>query len=208
MGAWLSNPWRSMMLDPWLHVWERNEPPFPQWTYSPRAPSAWELSQLEVNAVLSSKVWTGPPALSTGEADCELEGANPLSRILARHVTPGCAVRSIEWGSECPLHVGGKLKCWFLSAGSDAAPGKYHGCGHEDLTDSRPPTLSTATDLLAGAGPPNRYCMTIFPPEWRVHDWYVATWLQELADFDPRGLLIAGVVLPFVAACAIYTRTH
>jgi hypothetical protein len=56
-------------------------------------------------------------------------------------------------------------------------------------------TLSGVAQRVAGAAPPNPFCMTIFPPSWRVADWYVATWLQELMDFDPYPMFLAGVIL-------------
>ena len=72
---------------------------------------------------------------------------------------------------------------------------KYHGCDPPNSESSTDRTLSTATATVTGAGPPNTYCMTIFPPSWRVKDWYIAKWLQAFGGFDPRGLLIAGIIL-------------
>ena len=37
--------------------------------------------------------------------------------------------------------------------------------------------------------------MSLFPPSWRADDWYVATWLQELENFNPKGMMIAGAIL-------------
>ena len=48
---------------------------------------------------------------------------------------------------------------------------------------------------LVGIGPPNRYCMSLFPPSWRLDDWYVGRWVTLTNDFNPFGLLIAGIVI-------------
>ena len=46
-------------------------------------------------------------------------------------------------------------------------------------------TLSTVARKEAGEGPPNPLCMSIFPPSWRLDDWYVGAWLMQMADYDP-----------------------
>ena len=60
-------------------------------------------------------------------------------------------------------------------------------------------TLSTVAEYVAGPGPPNRRCLTIFPPEWRVADWYVAMWVEQMHRYDPApGLWFAGIIFVIV----------
>ena len=166
------------------------DPPFVEWRFSPRAPSAWELSQMGVEMVYTSKQLTHPPEIRAGgNAACELRDN------LDRDLPLGCSLRELPsaWLGTCPLRVGGQLTCYYLPSPSDDA--RFHGCNSPNAEPSTDTTLSTATAARVGTGPPNPYCMTIFPPSWRVKDWYVATWLAAFGGFDPNGLLIAGVIL-------------
>ena len=41
-----------------------------------------------------------------------------------------------------------------------------------------------------GNGPPNPYCMTIIPPQWRMKEWAISEKLKMSAMFEPYGMLI------------------
>ena len=57
-------------------------------------------------------------------------------------------------------------------------------------------TLSDVAAAEGGQPPPNRYCHTIFPPEWRAKDWYVEGWAEgRLPGLHPWPTYIAGYVL-------------
>jgi hypothetical protein len=200
LGSWFTNPWESHLLEGdggggW-RPFSRHAPPWPEWRFNPRAPSAWELSQLDANAILGSKELMGPPQLSMNASLCHLHGDSPISRIVSHRVTSGCAARDLpgSWGDSCPLRVGGELQCWYMGDGNASGAEGYHGCGPQAPVAGAE-TLSGVAQRVAGAAPPNPFCMTIFPPSWRVADWYVATWLQELMDFDPYPMFLAGVIL-------------
>ena len=53
----------------------------------------------------------------------------------------------------------------------------------------------------AGAGPPNPDCMTIFPPSWRTKDYFVYALLAQKGGFNPRGPLMASVIMPPILLC-------
>ena len=120
----------------------------------------------------------------------------------------------------CPLKAGAKLPCWALwtpnnksgfKGASNAA--RFHGCEPDTPAESAaatpptntphtptPPTSSaTLSDVAAvegGQPPPNRYCHTIFPPEWRAKDWYVEGWAEGLLpDVHPWTVYVASFVL-------------
>ena len=44
-----------------------------------------------------------------------------------------------------------------------------------------------------GNGPPNPYCMTIIPPQWRMKEWAISEKLKMSAMFEPYGMLITGM---------------
>ena len=122
----------------------------------------------------------------------------------------------------CPLKAGAKLPCWALWVANDAGgfegasgAARFHGCERQTpaesaaaasptpssprtpgLFDWRSPTLSDVATSEGGEPPPNRYCHTIFPPEWRAKDWYVEGWAEgQLPGRNPWTTYIAGYVL-------------
>ena len=232
VAAWVTNPWRPQILDrASLQVVDRDAPPFVLWQFggSVGAPSAWQLSQLDVDAILCTKEWTGPPSLRPDPPACTLKGDGPVSRVLSRAVTDGCGdwPTPNEWRTNCPLTAGSHLPCWTL--GSDAATAedasRYHGCRSTRRAGEQrgkygvngraaPTTLSEVADALAGEGPPNPRCSTIVPPSWRVRDWYVATWVTSLESYDPWSTLNLGfwcvgmAVLCMVIECFIQLYGH
>jgi len=79
-----------------------------------------------------------------------------------------------------------------------------HGCG--DAHSMSP--LTTAAQGLGGSqtGPPNPFCMSIFPPEWRLADHFVSNFFGSLEGFDPFGLYVGGIVCGSIfLALAIFT---
>jgi hypothetical protein len=165
-----------------------------------RAPSAWVLGQTSVHDSLyeSKQGAATPPTLVASDADAACGSAGLLSQAL----TPGCNVRAMprEWASECPLRVGGNLPCWQLASSGAAA---FHGCAGTRRRAAQSATgaaaaaaaasgrrlsegsrygafssLSDAVESIAGAGPPNPQCLSIFPPSWRMADWFVFVWVK------------------------------
>ena len=157
------------------------------------------------NMLYASKQFSGPPVLTDADPSCMSDS------IFGGGLAEGCGERPAppEFGeSRCPLQTGGTLKCWYIPKDPDA-PGmqellNVHGCGgkSDDALDGsgsgsprRFGSLSEVAEGMAGAGPPNPYCMSIFPPSWRMSDWYVAFQLMSRASYDPNSLLIAGIVI-------------
>jgi hypothetical protein len=104
----------------------------------------------------------------------EYEPVGPcqLSSILSNTLPDACTKREAHWSaSECPLRTGGRIDCFYCGdGGCSSLAAKVHGCAEASVMQTRS-RLSEALHLEAGHGPPNPFCMTIFPPSWRITDW-------------------------------------
>jgi hypothetical protein len=215
LAAWYTNSYQMSILNPDFDIWNPEKMPTAEWRFEhfdgpePRqaAPSAWALSQMGVNNMIyASKQFSGPPVLTDVEPSCVSDS------LFGGGLEEGCGERMApgEFASKCPLMPGGMLKCWYIPKEPDA-PGMQellgaHGCGGKSSdtvnstgreTDDAKMfgSLSEVAEGMAGAGPPNPFCMSIFPPSWRLTDWYVSIQLMARGNYDPSSLLIAGIVI-------------
>lgn len=135
---------------------------------------------------------------------CEVPNADPFTRQTVAALSDGCKQRELPvgWSNNCPLHTGGQLTCYYSSTQASAAtsaeetkPMAYHGCGNDSIDPPASDSYTNYMQGLVGSGPPNPFCMTIFPPSWRMNDWALWRWTTMIGSFDPFPMLIAGIVL-------------
>jgi len=230
IGTARTNAWNLNILCSW--DWDGGgcgslARPFVEWRFGERAPSAWELAMMGVNMLYHSKFLTPPPQIT--EASVTEASLSPTptpsngTRRLAEDsgefppeftclerdgdLPPECGVRKppSDWSASCPLSVGAQHTCYYMPTVGEA--GKIHGCNMPTVGEAgdNAGELSAATTTNNGEGPPNPYCMSLFPPTWRATDWYVAHKLDALnqdGGDTATALLIAGVVLVSFFGCS------
>ena len=191
LSAWWTNPAYVALLGSGM---VRYEVPgeqlllsFVEWPFSPhgRAPSNWELSQFGVNSLYESKQWTGPIPIVEKARRCE------ISNVMDRRFSPGCRERQRpDWSTtDCPLHVGAQLPCWHSTGVTKPDVLDIFGC-----SDVSPAAgLGQVIRGLVGHGPPNPMCYSIFPPSWRMADWFTVEWVATTQRFDPFWLVVSGI---------------
>jgi hypothetical protein len=104
---------------------------------------------------------------------CELTNNN-------QQLSSGCGERQAPiWSSAaCPLRTGGTLPCWASSTGTSNDVLRMYGCTNVSFSGG---TLGAALSRNVGAGPRNPRCLQLFPPSWRVADWYTVACTPLLA---------------------------
>ena len=159
-----------------------------EWPFEPRAPTEWELAHMGVDMLYTSKQFNGGPALVPSARRCEMPH-EPRSN--GGTLSPGCSEREIPWpsgASSCPLRAGGRMPCWYLEQPDDELA-NIHGCSATVPQNS----VTTLVRGKFGGGPPNPLCVTIFPPSWRLADWFVVQF-QELEDSGSIALVVVGIL--------------
>ena len=119
--------------------------------------------------------------------------------------------------ASCPLQAGGMLKCYYRGNDFRNEEGyglsvdekninRFHGCGSESdarafvEAESARSLLSAYVRELAGDGPPNPFCMTLFPPSWRVEDWASGSWLTDTSNQGGTLLIVSFILFPIFSA--------
>jgi hypothetical protein len=202
LSAWWTNPAYVALLGSGML---RYEVPgqtlalsFVEWPFSPhgRAPSNWELSQFGVNSLYESKQWTGPIPIVEKARRCE------VSNVMDRRFSQGCRERQRpDWSTDCPLHVGAQLPCWHSTGVTKPDVLDMFGC-----SDVSPAAgLGQVIRGLVGQGPPNPLCYSIFPPSWRMADWFSVEWVATTQRFDPFWLVVSGIIIITALPLSILT---
>ena len=198
LAAWFTNPLEASMLGG-PDVW----PPWPSWRFDVTttsggnmlAPKAWWLAMVSTfdNAFASKQTPMNGPDLTY-----EYEGTLcTKGNVFSRRLSTTCQTRTMpaQWANDCPLKVGGTLPCWQLAQATTTA-GHFHGCPADNAGASE--GLSRTMQSIAGDGPPNPACLTIFPPSWRLADWVVAVWISSNEAFNPVPMAYAGVIIGII----------
>ena len=205
LRAWYTNPHRMYEYQaPGYNL--HDGPPHREWDFSDGAPSNWQIGNVGVKTLLESKFYTGAPSIEVNPEKCELPS------IVSQELTDGCGKRArpSEWSNDnCPLRTGGRLTCYYRgNEPADSLAAMVHGCkegrdtdtgrrlGHDEgAGDSyNNNVIGINIENEVGAGPPNPYCMGIFPPSWRLDDWTVAEYARMVNDFNPFGMIVGGFV--------------
>lgn len=196
--------------------WDLDEPsPLVVDTFHLQAPTEWELVKWGAGWLMSMELTQVPPKLVSNSGECTIPD------LFSTTMTDGCLTREKpNWAGGCAMTVGDTVPCWWLnpSSGMNAATRdsikREHGCKgtstsalmtsgagipvgpHDSST-----RLSFIMSRRAGAGPPNPDCMTIFPPSWRTKDYFVYALLAQKGGFNPRGPLMASIIMPPILLC-------
>ena len=104
-----------------------------------------------------------------------------------------CGGGRTNWLSDGECDDGGTdseySECTVCTDCTDCGPRPAAQCDGDPSVPSGPQGETPSDDSLskfvawrAGHGPPNPYCMTIFPPSWRVADWFLESWLSRHRD--------------------------
>ena len=220
--AWYTNSPNHLVLDDdtgeeyppftpsrWTAWTQDKLPPLIYPDFFKQAPTEWELANFASQWIWADHLTQTPPSVVVASGVCQ-------DSYFGDSFAEACMTRQkpSSWVDACPFTVGQTVPCWYLnpSSGHSAATRdlikRQHGCkavstssittageGMPIGRDGGSPTLVLEQVALAGPGPSNPDCMTVFPPSWRTKDYYIYAKLAQARAFNTRGLLLVPCIL-------------